>query len=184
MHFPFNGGRSNIRRMATDSVTQHRASAPKQLRAAVMTLSTTRTKENDTGGQCIRDGLLGAGHSVVWYEILKDDAPSIASTLSKLALMEELDLIVMTGGTGLSPMDVTVEAVTPLFEKEIPAFAVMFAQLSFEEVGMACLLSRATAGVVRNKIVFCLPGSPKACRLAMEKIILPEAGHLVKHARA
>lgn len=170
--------------MTTDSVTQHRASAPKKLRAAVMTLSSTRTKENDTGGQCIRDGLAGAGHEIAWYEILKDDAPSIATALSMLSARDDLDLIVMTGGTGLSPMDVTVEAVTPLFEKQIPAFAVMFAQLSHEEVGMACLLSRATAGVIRNKIVFCLPGSPKACRLAMEKIILPEAGHLVKHARA
>jgi molybdenum cofactor biosynthesis protein B len=168
---------------ATDSVTQHRKSAPTKLRAAVMTLSTTRTKENDVGGKLIYDQLVAAGHEVLWYEVLKDDGPSIASALSMLAERSDLDLIVATGGTGLSPMDVTVEAATPLFEKTIPAFAVMFALLSHEEVGMACLLSRATAGVIRNKVVFCLPGSPKAVRLALEKIIIPEAGHLVKHAR-
>ena len=148
-----------------------------------MTLSSTRTKENDVGGQVIRDALLAAGHLLSWYEVLKDDAPSIVTALSKLAARDDLDVIVTTGGTGLSPADVTVEAAAPLFEKEIPAFAVMFAHLSHEEVGMACLLSRATAGVVRGKVVFCLPGSPKAVRLAMEKIIIPEAGHLVKHAR-
>jgi molybdenum cofactor biosynthesis protein B len=169
--------------MATDSVTQHRCSAPTKLRAAVMTLSTTRTKENDTGGALIRDALVNAGHDIVWYEVLKDDGPSIASALAMLAERNDLDVIVATGGTGLSPMDVTVEAATPLFDKVIPAFGVMFAILSNEEVGMACLLSRATAGVMRNKVVFCLPGSPKACRLAMDKIIIPEAGHLVKHAR-
>jgi len=148
-----------------------------------MTLSTTRTKENDTGGKLIHDALTSAGHDVLWYEVLKDDGPSIATALAMLAERTDLDVIVATGGTGLSPRDVTVEAATPLFDKAIPAFGVMFTILSNEEVGMACLLSRATAGVIRNKVVFCLPGSPKACRLAMDKIIIPEAGHLVKHAR-
>lgn len=166
-----------------DCVNQHRREAPKRLRCAVMTLSTTRTKENDTGGGGIREGLLQAGHDVLWYEVLKDDAPTISAALSQLAARDDLDLIVATGGTGLSPLDVTIEAARPLFDKEIPAFGVMFAVLSHQDVGMACLLSRATAGVIRGKVVFCLPGSPKACKLAMEKIILPEAGHLVKHAR-
>jgi molybdenum cofactor biosynthesis protein B len=166
-----------------DSVTQHRREAPKKLRAAVLTVSTTRTKENDTGGGTIRDGLTQAGHQINWYEIVKDDKASLRSTLLELAARNDLDMIVATGGTGLSPADVTVEATKPLFEKEIPAFAVMFTMLSHEQVGMACLLSRAAAGVMGGKIVFCLPGSPKACKLAMEKIILPEAGHLVKHAR-
>ena len=169
--------------MVTDSVTQHRKASPVKLRCAVMTLSTTRTKENDTGGGGIRKGLLEAGHEVVWYEILKDDAPSISGALQELRTRSDLDLIVATGGTGLSALDVTIEAARPLFDKEIPAFAVMFAMLSHEQVGMACLLSRATAGVMNGKVVFCLPGSPKACALALEKIILPEAGHLVKHAR-
>ncbi len=148
-----------------------------------MTLSTTRTKENDIGGKGIVDGLTGAGHTIGWYEVLKDDEPSIVTALSKLAARDDLDIVIMTGGTGLSPKDVSIEAARPLFEKEIPAFAVMFALASHEQVGMACLLSRATAGVIRGKVVFCLPGSPKAVKLAMEKIILPEAGHLVKHAR-
>jgi molybdopterin adenylyltransferase len=169
--------------MPCDSVTQHRKAAPTKLRCAVMTLSTTRTKENDTGGGGIREGLLGAGHEIVWYEILKDDAASISSALSELKTHTDLDIIVATGGTGISPMDVTIEAARPLFDKELTAFGVMFTLLSHEQVGMACLLSRATAGVMGDKVVFCLPGSPKACKLAMEKIILPEAGHLVKHAR-
>jgi molybdenum cofactor biosynthesis protein B len=169
--------------MSIDTATQHRQAAPALLRAAVMTLSSTRTRENDTGGGGIRDALISAGHSVVWHEILKDDAASISAALKELSARDDLDIIVCTGGTGLSPADVTIEAARPLFDKEIPAFGVMFAILSHEQVGMACLLSRATAGVLRNKVVFCLPGSPKACKLAMEKLILPEAGHLVKHAR-
>jgi len=169
--------------MAIDSVTQHRQASPTQLRCAVVTLSTTRTKENDTGGGGIREGLIAAGHSILWYEIVKDDAPAITAALAELRALSDLDVIVCSGGTGISPLDVTIEAARPLFDKEIPAFSVMFALLSQEQVGMACLLSRATAGVMGNKIVFCLPGSPKACKLAMEKIILPEAGHLVKHAR-
>jgi molybdopterin adenylyltransferase len=174
--------------MATDktpgcTAAQHRQSSPKTLRAAVVTLSTTRTKENDTGGGGIRDAFVKAGHEVVWYEVLKDDTASITAAMLELSQRDDLDVVVATGGTGLSPADVTVEAVRPLFKKELTAFAVMFAILSHEEVGMACLLSRATAGVIGNKVVFCLPGSPKACKLAMEKIILPEAGHLVKHAR-
>jgi molybdopterin adenylyltransferase len=167
----------------SDSVTQHRAAAPRQLRFAVMTLSTTRTKENDTGGGGIVAALKTAGHDVVWYEILKDDAPSISAALSELSKHPALDCVITTGGTGISPLDVTIEAVRPFFDKELTAFGTMFAVLSHQDVGMACLLSRATAGVMKDKIVFCLPGSPKACKLALEKIILPEAGHLVKHAR-
>jgi len=168
---------------APDSVTQHRKSSPTKLKAAVLTVSTTRTQENDTGGGGIRDALLAAGHDVTWYKIVKDEIPLLRETLESLAATPEIDIIVATGGTGLAPSDVTIEAVRPLFDKELTAFASMFAMLSHEQVGMACLLSRATAGVMRGKIVFCLPGSPKACKLAMEKIILPEAGHLVKHAR-
>ena len=166
-----------------DPATQHRAAAPKILRAAVMTLSTTRTKENDLGGKYICDALRGAGHTIEWYEVLKDDAASIAGALTELRDRAGLDIIVTTGGTGISPTDVTIDAARPIFDRELTAFGVMFTILSHEEVGMACLLSRATAGVMKDKVVFCLPGSPKACRLAMEKIILPEAGHIVKHAR-
>jgi molybdopterin adenylyltransferase len=166
-----------------DIPTQHRASAPKTLRFAVMTLSTTRTKENDAGGGGIVAALKEAGQEVAWYEVLKDDAASIGAALRELSKRDDLDAVITTGGTGISPLDVTIEAARPLFDKELPAFGTMFAVLSHADVGMACLLSRATAGVMGNKIVFCLPGSPKACKLAMERIILPEAGHLVKHAR-
>lgn len=148
-----------------------------------MTLSTTRTKENDLGGKYISETLSTAGHSIVWYEVLKDDVASISTALAELRERTDLDIVVTTGGTGISPMDVTIDAAKALFDRELTAFGVMFTMLSHEEVGMACLLSRATAGVMKDKVVFCLPGSPKACRLAMEKIILPEAGHIVKHAR-
>ena len=168
---------------APDSVTQHRQAAPKLLRAAVMTLSTSRTKDNDLGGKYIHDTLAAAGHTIVWYEVLKDDAATIATALSELRDRNDLDIVVTTGGTGISPMDVTIDAARTLFDRELSAFGVMFTVLSHAEVGMACLLSRATAGVMKDKVVFCLPGSPKACKLAMEKIILPEAGHIVKHAR-
>ena len=168
---------------APDSVAQHRQASPKLLRAAVMTLSTTRTKDNDLGGKYIRDALAEAGHAIVWYEVLKDDAATIAAALSALRDRADLDIVVATGGTGISPMDVTIDAARTLFDRELTAFGTMFTILSHAEVGMACLLSRATAGVMKDKVVFCLPGSPKACKLAMEKIILPEAGHIVKHAR-
>jgi molybdenum cofactor biosynthesis protein B len=168
---------------APDSVTQHRRAAPGQLRAAVMTLSTTRTKANDLGGAYIRDALQAAGHTVVWYDVLKDDQATITQALTELKTRDGLDIVVTTGGTGISGSDVTIDAARPLFDRELTAFGTMFTILSHADVGMACLLSRATAGVLGNKVVFCLPGSPKACRLAMEKIILPEAGHIVKHAR-
>jgi len=168
---------------APDSVTQHRKAAPKKLAAAVLTISSSRTKENDTGGGGIVADLQQAGHEVKWYKIVKDDTALLRETFESLAGIPEIDIVIATGGTGLSPADVTIEAVRPLFDKELPAFGVVFTMLSHEQVGMACLLSRATAGVMRDKVVFCLPGSPKACKLAMEKIILPEAGHLVKHAR-
>jgi len=148
-----------------------------------MTLSTTRTKENDLGGKYIVDTLSAAGHTIEWYDVLKDDVATIVAALSLLRDRDDVDIVVTTGGTGISPMDVTIDAAKTLFDRELTAFGVMFTVLSHEEVGMACLLSRATAGVMKDKVVFCLPGSPKACRLAMEKIILPEAGHIVKHAR-
>jgi len=166
-----------------DSVAQHRAQAPKQLAFAVMTVSSTRTLENDTGGGGIVSALKAAGHAVLWYEVRKDDAASISASLSELSKREGLDAVITTGGTGISPLDVTIEAARPLFDKELTAFGTMFAVLSHADVGLACLLSRATAGVMKDKVVFCLPGSPKACKLALEKMILPEAGHLVKHAR-
>lgn len=148
-----------------------------------MTLSTTRTKEDDAGGAYICSALKDAGHSVVWYEVLKDDGVAISAALRALRENDGVDLIIATGGTGLAPSDVTVEAARALFDKEITAFGVLFTVLSHQQVGTACVLSRATAGVLGKKIVCCLPGSPKACRLAMEQIILPEAGHMVKHAR-
>jgi molybdenum cofactor biosynthesis protein B len=166
-----------------DSATQHRQASPTRLNAAVVTVSTTRTKENDTGGGGVRDALINAGHTVAWYEIITDDEASLRETFLSISKMENIDLIISTGGSGLAPSDVTIEAVRPLFDKELPAFSAIFAQLSYEQVGMACLLSRATAGIMKGKAVFCLPGSPKACKLAMEKMILPEAGHLIKHAR-
>lgn len=180
---PFTGWFAMIGNMPLDSVSQHRAAAPKFLRAAVMTLSTTRIKADDLGGKYICEALTAAGHEVIWYEVIKDDAAAIRAALLELAGRADLDIVVATGGTGISPKDVTIEAARGCFDKELPAFGVMFSVLSHAEVGMACLLSRATAGVMRDKVVFCLPGSPKACKLAMEKIILPEAGHLVKHAR-
>jgi len=131
----------------------------------------------------IRDGLTQAGHEINWYEIVKDDKASLRSTLLELAARKDLDMIVATGGTGLSPADVTVEAAKPLFEKEIPAFAVMFAMLSHEQVGMACLLSRAAAGVMGGKIVFCLPGSPKPASWQWRKSSCPRLGIWLKHAR-
>lgn len=164
----------------TDTVAQHRAGAPQSVKAAVVTLSMTRTLADDQSGAVIKELLQSAGHVVAVHIVIKDDAEAIRGTLQTMAADAELRVIVLNGGTGLAPLDVTIETVTPLFAKELTGFAALFATLSYEQVKSAAMLSRATAGIMGDKAVFCLPGSPKACRLGMEKLVLPEIGHILK----
>lgn len=161
----------------------HRRDAARAVPTALITVSDTRTLETDTGGACAAELLGAAGHPVAWREIVKDDAAAIAAALRRALAREDLHAVVLTGGTGVSPRDVTPEAVAPLLERVLPGFGELFRMLSHQEIGSAALLSRALAGLAAGKPVFVLPGSRAAVRLALEKLVLPELGHLVAEAR-
>jgi len=166
----------------TRTATEHKKHAVTPVNAAVITLSTSRAKEKDPApdksGDVIQKLLEKQGHVVVSRQLLPDGKPRLRAAVRKLAEDENVQVIITTGGTGLSPTDVTIEAVRNLLEKELPGFNALFTQLSYAQVKSAAILSRAIAGSINGKIVFCLPGSPRACELAMESIILPELGHI------
>jgi molybdenum cofactor biosynthesis protein B len=161
---------------------QHHASAPKSVGCAVITVSDTRTPETDSGGDLLAQLVAGAGHPLVSREIVRDDAAQIRAAAERALANEACAALLLTGGTGASPRDVTPEAVRPLLERELPGFGEIFRVLSFQEIGPAAMLSRAFAGSRAGKAVFGLPGSPAAIRLAMERLVLPELGHLVGEA--
>lgn len=162
---------------------EHKQTAPQSLRCAVMTVSDTRTLDNDTGGQGVVDRLLAAGHLVVTREIIPDDPVRMRPILEQWRDSEEIDAILMTGGTGISSRDQTFETVSELLTKPLPGYGELFRMLSFQDIGAAAMLSRATGGLIQRKVLLTMPGSPAAVRLAMEKIILPELPHLVREAR-
>lgn len=166
--------------MTSDPVAEHKKNAPRSVGFGLVTLSNSRGAGDDTSGDTIRDLLEQAGHSVVVRSWIRDDPVALRSTLDEMLTHSAVGAVVTTGGTGLSLTDITIETVRPLFEKELKGFQSLFAQLSYNEVGGAAMLSRATAGVIRRKVVFCLPGSPAACRLAIESLLLPEIGHILK----
>ena len=131
----------------------------------------------------MRQFALRDGHQVVHHQVVTDDAPDIAQALWEVIEARKPDILILTGGTGISPKDVTIEAVKPLFDKELSSFGPIYAQLSYEEIDSAAILSRACAGVVNSTLIFCIPGSLNACKLACKALIFPELGHLVKHIR-
>jgi len=154
---------------------------PVQIMAGVITVSTTRTEKTDVSGKTITDLLSDAGIQVVRYSVVPDDIDRIRKELS--AALAEANCIVITGGTGLTRDDCTIEAVAPLLEKKIDGFGELFRLKSYEEIGTAAILSRAIAGIVDGKAIFCIPGSVKAVTLATREIIIPEIGHILTHAR-
>jgi molybdenum cofactor biosynthesis protein B len=160
----------------------HRKAAPGSVATAVVTVSDTRTLETDTGGSLVVELLQSAGHSIAARDIIRDEARAIAAQVIELVANDAVRAIVLTGGTGVSPRDVTPESVEPLLDRLIPGFGELFRALSYEDIGSAALLSRALAGMARGKVVFVIPGSRGAVRLAMEKLILPELGHLAGEA--
>lgn len=162
---------------------QHRRAAPAILGFALITVSDTRTAADDTSGRALADMARAAGHRVEESFLVPDEIPAIRGAVEQALAREGVDVVVLTGGTGLSPRDVTIEAVGPLLERPIEGFGELFRMLSWQQVGSAAMLSRAAAGLAGSRAVFCLPGSPKAVSLAMEKLILPEAGHLLGQAR-
>jgi molybdenum cofactor biosynthesis protein B len=171
------------------SVEEHQAEAPDRgnIRVNVVTVSDTRTVLTDEGGRLAGDLCRGAGFYVAGGAILPDDVQRIADHVGVLAREAQVDAILVTGGTGISRRDVTIEALAPLFEKTLPGYGELFRALSYAEIGAAAMLSRATAGTIGTVIIFTLPGSPAGVRLALEKLILPQLPHLVaqlhKHER-
>ncbi|TDQ40744.1 MogA/MoaB family molybdenum cofactor biosynthesis protein [Aureibacillus halotolerans] len=157
-----------------------KTSTHRVVHCAVVTISDTRTTDTDSSGGAMLQMLENAGHAVTQYTIVPDEHERIVLALSTALEDPDVQIILMNGGTGISPRDVTVETVQPLFDKELVGFGELFRMLSYhEEIGSASLLSRATAGVINNKVVFCTPGSTKAVKLAMERLILPELVHLI-----
>ena len=164
-------------------VHKHRAEGIYRLRAAVLTVSTTRSIETDESGRWIKDALEKDGHRVADHRVVKDDAEAIADAVREVVASVDPHVLIVNGGTGVTPKDVTIEAIKPLFVKELTAFSVLFAQISFETVDTAAMLSRATAGVVGRTALFAIPGSLKACKQACKELIFPEMGHLAGHVR-
>ncbi len=162
----------------------HKASVPRNLSVGILTVSTTRSLKEDKSGQWMARRSEREGHRVVAHHVVPDDAHSIAEALDIIIDAHQPHAVIVNGGTGITPADVTIEAVRPLFVKELTAFGVLFTQLSFEEIDSAAIMSRATAGVIGQTVVFCLPGSLNACKLACKALIFPELGHLAKHARS
>lgn len=165
------------------AVDEHRRYAPNILRFAVFTASSSRTEAEDQSGQIVVDLVTSAHHRVVERRVVPDEVSAIRSAVDAVLTGPRADVVILNGGTGLSPRDVTLEAVAPLLQRAIEGFGELFRMLSFEQVGAAAMLSRATAGVVDQSVVFVLPGSPKAVELAMRTLILPEVGHLLGQVR-
>jgi molybdopterin adenylyltransferase len=166
-----------------DAPAAHRAYAPGSLGCAVLTVSDSRSAADDSSGRAIRERLEAAGHRVVEHSIVSDDREAIQFAVLRSLAHREVDAVIATGGTGVSPRDVTPEAIAPLLEKELPGFGELFRLLSFQEIGSAALLSRALAGTTAGKAVFVLPGSSGAVVLGMERLIVPELGHLLGQLR-
>lgn len=146
---------------------------------AVLTVSDTRTPATDLAGRAIAEGIENEEHAVIERRLVPDEVEAIRGVCDELLAAPGVQCLVVTGGTGVAPRDVTVDALRPRFDRELPGFGELFRSLSYAEVGAAAMLSRATAGVVRGRAIFLLPGSPAAVELALTRLILPVIGHLV-----
>lgn len=173
---------TRCRESSSMSVEEHKAMAPRRVVCAVITASDTRTEETDDAGRYVTEALRRAGHQVTYYAVVRDEEEAVRGALEEA--LDKASVVIINGGTGLTPRDVTIETVEPLMEKRLEGFGELFRWLSYREIGSAAMMSRALAGVVRGCFVACLPGSPAAVRLGMEKLLLPELGHIVQQVRA
>jgi molybdenum cofactor biosynthesis protein B len=161
---------------------EHKLHAPRTVRCYVVTVSDTRTEETDTAGRAIGELLVAGGHEVVGRTIVRDDPDQVRGTIERQLANPDVQVIITTGGTGITSRDSTYEAVAGMIEKRLDGFGELFRMLSYEQIGSAAILSRACAGLVAGRIVVALPGSENAVRLAMDRLIVPELGHLVHEA--
>jgi molybdopterin adenylyltransferase len=169
---------------ASASTQEHRSEAPEHVRCFVLTVSDTRTMQTDKGGALAEEMLETAGHEVLSRQVVRDEIEAIRGSVVQASEgIGDPEVIIVTGGTGIGHRDVTFDALQPLMTKDLPGFGEVFRVLSYQEVGAAAILSRAFAGVMGRTLVFALPGSTNAVQLAMEKIIVPELGHLVREVR-
>lgn len=164
------------------AVHEHRGTSPASVSFSIVTVSDSRNADTDSSGKLIESMAASKGHRVVSRVVVKDDAAEILASLRN-CVEGDSDIIVFTGGTGITSRDVTPETIRPRMDKVIDGFGELFRHLSYMSIGGASIMSRSFAGVISGKLVFCLPGSPDAAKLAMESIILPEAGHLVRETR-
>ncbi len=174
----------------SESTKKHKSTAPKQLNFAVFVCSTSRYEEmqkgdktTDVSGDTIEALLTNAGHKVLSRKVIADNKSMIAEAVRNVLGSAELNAAIFCGGTGVAPKDVTIETVTPFFEKTLPGFGEIFRRLSYDNMGSAAVMSRATAGVAKGKVLFCIPGSPDAVRVSVETLISPETPHIVRHIR-
>ena len=168
-----------MRGTMSQSVNEHRNRAPDSVGCVVITVSDTRTAETDTSGAIMRERLEAAGHRIVDYRIVKDEPSEIDALLDECTVNPACQAILFNGGTGIARRDTTFDVISGRIEKPLPGFGELFRMLSYDEIGAAAMLSRATAGVYRGRIVFSTPGSSNAVRLAMDKLIAGELAHLV-----
>ena len=175
----------------SDTSKQHKAKAAKKLNFGIYICSTSRYNQtqkgepmaSDVSGDALVDMLQNSGHKVLFKKIIADDETMIQDAVMYVLGLPELDAAIFSGGTGIAPTDITIETVSPFFDKTLPGFGEFFRRISYESVGSAAVMSRATAGVAKGKALFCIPGSPNAVKVSVEMLILPEAPHIVKHAR-
>lgn len=167
----------------SESVRQHHHAAPDHVRVAILTVSDSRTPEDDTGGDAIQELVQQAGHEVKARDMVREDPPLVREAVERMLSEDEVDAVITTGGTGIAARDSTYEVVSGLVEKELEGFGELFRMLSYEEIGSAAMLSRAVAGTVGSKFVAALPGSVNAVRLATEKLLIPEMPHVVFELR-
>jgi molybdenum cofactor biosynthesis protein B len=166
--------------IAAMSVHSHRADAPRAVRFALVTISDTRTEADDKAGAAAKMLVSAGGHTIIDQRILPDEPDAVAAHVRSIA--SDVDIVVTMGGTGITARDRTFEALSALFTRTLPGFGEIFRALSYADIGAAAMLSRATAGTIGRAIVFACPGSTGAVTLALEKLILPEAGHVVREA--
>jgi molybdenum cofactor biosynthesis protein B len=160
---------------------EHKEHAPRRVTIGIITVSTTRSLEEDASGSWISEQARKAGHDIVHHQVVTDDSNLIAAAVKDVIRNKHPQVILTNGGTGITKTDLTIEAVSPLLSKTLTGFGPLFATLSFREIGSAAFLSRAVAGIIEDTVVFCMPGSLNACKLACRELIFPELGHLVKH---
>ncbi len=174
----------------SESTKMHKAGAQKKLNFAIFVCSTSRYDASQKGevttdisGETIETLIKTAGHAVVSRRVVSDEKAMIEHATKNVLDNSGVDAVIFCGGTGITKSDVTIETVSPFFEKTLPGFGEVFRRISYDRVGSAAFVSRAIAGVAKGKALFCIPGSPDAVRISVEMLILPEAPHIVRHAR-